>query len=224
MSGLEQENLNLGEIVYEYIKDMILKKQLVCGEKIPEEKIARKLGTSRTPIRDALKKLSVEGLINLYPKRYAEVVSFNEKIIEDLGILRIELDTLAAQLAIQNGSNADFYRLKDLADLCCQAAREGDVFNRIKYDCDFHLFLTQLGGNPVLLKFQKELYLKVHLLQAITYDRETDSMKNIEHHQLIVDRLFERNIEEVVKCVQQHLLEFYKININKIITTTYLLR
>lgn len=221
MRTLVQEAVNLAEVVYEHVKDMILRKQILCGERIPEEKIAKQLGISRTPIREALRRLSNEGLINIYPNRFAEVITFDEQSIKDLGVIRIGLDTLAAQLAIQNGSNADFFKLREIADQCHQAAVDGDMFNRIKLDCDFHLMLSQIAGNPALMKFQKELYLKVRLLQATKYKDIDDSLKKIEHHQVIVDNLMERNVDEVIKQIQKHLVEFYNINLNYIRTTVF---
>jgi DNA-binding GntR family transcriptional regulator len=221
MRALEQEATNLGEVVYEYIKNMILEKQINCGERIPEEKIAKQLGVSRTPIREALRRLSNEGLINIYPNRFAEVITFDEKFVKELGVIRISLDTLAAQLAIHNGSNADFYKLKELADQCYEAAMKGDIANRIKTDYEFHLALSQIGGNTPLIKFQKELYLKVQLLQATKYVDVNDSLRKIEHHHQIVEKLMERDVDAVIKLIQKHLIEFYNIDINSVRTTVF---
>jgi len=218
---LEQEATNLGEVVYEYIKNMILGKQINCGERIPEEKIAKQLGVSRTPIREALRRLSNEGLINIYPNRFAEVITFDEQSIKELGVIRISFDTLAAQLAIHNGSNADFLKLKELADQCYEAAKRGDIANRIKSDYDFHLMLSQIGGNSTLMKLQKELYLKVQLLQATKYVDVSDSLRKIEHHHRIVEKLMERDVDAVIKLIQKHLVEFYNIDINSIRTTVF---
>lgn len=217
----EKEATSLGGVVYEYIKNMILEKQIKCGERIPEEKIAKQLGVSRTPIREALRRLSNEGLINIYPNRFAEVITFDQKSIKDLGVIRISLDTLAAQLAIHNGSNADFFKLKELADQCYEAARVGDIANRIKTDYEFHLMMTEIGGNSTMMKFQKELYLKVQLLQATKYVDISDSLRKIEHHHQIVEKLMERDVDAVIKLIQKHLVEFYNIDINCVRTTVF---
>ena len=224
MQSTEFEASNLGEVVYEHIKGMILGKQVQCGERIPEEKIAKQLGVSRTPIREALRRLSNEGLINIYPNRFAEVITFDEESIKELGVIRINLDTLAVQLAIHNGSNADFLKLKEIADECYEAAKKGDIPNRIKKDSEFHLMLAQIAGNSILVKLLKELYLKIQLLQASKYRDIDDSLKKIEHHHIIVDKLMERNVDEVVKLIQRHLVEFYNLNPDSIWTTVFDLR
>jgi len=205
---------NLSVLVHEYIKSMILDKQIQCGEKLQEEKIALQLGVSRTPIREALRKLSMQGLVNIYPNRHAEVISFSDKEIKDLGLLRINMDCLAAQYAVQYGSNADFLNLRIIAEECREAAMQGDMFNRIKKDCDFHIELTKIGNNDFLLKVQKELYLKIQLLQATKYLDVQDSLKKIEHHDLIVEALFERNTGKVLKHIVSHLSSFYGISLD----------
>lgn len=212
---------NLANAVYKFIVDMIFSKKIKCGEKIPEEKIVKKLGVSRTPIREALRRLSNEGLVNIYPRRFAEIATFSEEDIRDLGIMRINLDTLAVQLAVENGSNSDFYQLQELSDQCSQAAKEGDIYRRIKLDSDFHLKLTEIGKNPCLLKFQNELYLKVRLFQVYKYKDIDDSLRKIYHHQQIVDKLFERDKDQVVEVAQKHLAYFYNINLEGVRSIIY---
>ncbi len=201
----------LSETVYDHVLKMILKQEIKCGEKIPEEKITHMLGISRTPIREALRRLSNEGIVNIYPKRHAEVITFDEKAIKDLGVLRISLDILAAQLAITNGSNANFMKLKEIADLCYEAAKSGDVYNKIKLDCDFHLKLAEIADNPLLYRCQKALYLKVHLIQASKYVNIDDAVKKIEGHYAIIDGLMKRDEEVVTKSIQEHLIAFYGV-------------
>lgn len=201
----------LSEIAYEQILQMILTQEIRCGEKIPEEKITQMLGMSRTPIREAIRRLANEGIVILYPKRHAEVICFDEKSIQDVGLLRIALDTLAAKLAILHGSNADFTQLQQIADACYQAAKSGDLYRRIKLDCDFHLFMTKISGNKILLKVQKELYLKVQLIQALKYTNIEESLKRVEGHFPIIDGLFSRDEKLVVQCVYNHLASFYQI-------------
>lgn len=206
---------NLSDQVHEYIKSMILKNEIKPDEKIPEERIAAQLGVSRTPIREAVRVLAAQGLVRIYPNRFAEVVSFSQKEIEDIGFLRINLDAIAVQYAIQYGSNADFLRLKSIADECKAAALAGDVYNRIKKDCDFHIELTRIGKNETLLRMQQDLYLKIHLIQATKYLDVEDSLKKIEHHDLIVQYLIQRDVDKVLDSLYKHLSSFYNISIKE---------
>ena len=170
---------NLVNKVYDYVLNMILTQEINCGERIPETMIVEKLGISRTPIREALRRLANSGIINIYPNRFAEVISFTEQDIKDLGFIRIMLDTAAAQLAIINGSNADFARLKELTDVCMTKEKAGDRLTSIHMDCEFHMILSAIAGNPFLIDMQKDLYLKVELLLSMTFSRKTGLCKKL---------------------------------------------
>lgn len=206
---------SLVNYVYDYVLDMMLTKQIGCGERIPETMIAEKLGISRTPIREALRRLAGAGVIKIYPKRFAEVITFSEQSVKDLGFARVMLDTIAAQLAIINGSNADFMRLKELTDKSLSEAQAGDIMAAVNFDCDFHMMLAAIGGNPFLIDMQKDLYLKVKLLLC-TADRKTeDRIRSLQDHYEIIDRLMKRDAEGVIRLIYSHLADFYKLDMEK---------
>ena len=79
-----KKNEGLSEQVYNYLLLQILSNELKPGEKIAETKIAQEFNTSRTPIREAMRKLESQGLIQIFPKRYAQVANFSEKRLKIL--------------------------------------------------------------------------------------------------------------------------------------------
>jgi len=203
----------LSEKVYDQILEMILTQQIRCGEKISEEKITQMLGVSRTPIREAIRRLASEGLVNLYPKRFAEVISFDDGSIRHLGTIRIALDTLAGQLAILYGSNADFMKLRHIAEQCYAAGQRGDTFGRIRLDCDFHLMLAEIARNPILIKFQKELYMRVYLVLATRDVGVEEGLRRIKGHNAIIEGLLARDEEAVINSIHDHLSMFYQVDV-----------
>ncbi|MBS4959895.1 MAG: GntR family transcriptional regulator [Clostridiales bacterium] len=203
---------NLSVEAYEHIKQMILHVEIKPGERIPEEKIAGQLGSSRTPIREALRKLSNEGLVYLYPKRFAEVAHYDQDSIREIGALRLSQDMLSAQLALHYGSNADFVYLRSLADKCEEGARIGNIYDRIRLDCEFHLGIAHIGGNQLLVKFQQELYQRIHLIQISKYSGIEDSLMQIQHHHAIVDALTARDFDKTKKIICNHLQNFFDID------------
>ena len=90
--GMSSSNTNLNEAVYQYVLDQILSTKYKAGDKIPEAKIAAEFGTSRTPIREALRRLADDGIINIYPNRMAEVARWADETIHQIGLMRIHLD------------------------------------------------------------------------------------------------------------------------------------
>jgi len=204
-------NQTSSQTAYARILQMILTRKIQGGEKLTEERLTDLLGVSRTPVREAIRRLADEGLVVVYPNRQSEVVILDEAAIQELGTVRMALDVLAAQLAVLNGSNADFMRLRKIADACYEAAKQGDIYERIRLDCDFHLMLTEIGLNSVLLTMQRQLYLKVQLVQAEKYIDVEDSLKKIEGHNSIIEALFSRNEERVIRTLQEHLASFYNV-------------
>lgn len=204
----------LGDMVYEHIKEMILRKEIASGEKIPEKQIEEKLNVSRTPVREAVRRLSSDGLVQVYPNRYSEVATFDDAAIIELGTMRLSMDCFAAQLAVQNGSNRDFQELLNLAEECEKANQNEDLYSRIDYDCRFHMKLVEIGGNRLLLDCQNRLFLRTRLLQTTILMSTASAACDSEQHLAIVDALFKRDVEQVLKNIIDHLGAFYNINVS----------
>jgi len=207
-----EEKRNLSDKAYEQIKNMILHLDIKPGERIPEEKIARFIDGSRTPVREAMRRLSAEGLVNIYPRRYAQVACFDEEAVRQIGTVRLSQDLLSCSLAIQYGTPEQFAQLESLAKQCEFGAKSGNIYNRIAYDSAFHLGIAQIGGNDLLIQNQKKTYLLVHLIQISKYTGVEDSLKQISHHKEIVDSLCARDYSRACRTVIAHLKDYFKID------------
>jgi DNA-binding GntR family transcriptional regulator len=182
------------------------------GEKLSEVSIAEEFGISRTPIREAVRKLENEGLINIYPNRFIEVADFSDKDITDRGIIRLFLETAAIKLALFYGSNADFYKLRLLADQCYEAAQAGDRSSRIKLDTAFHLEISKISRNPVLEKYQSQLLMQIELIQAVRYTGSENAVEWVKSHFPIVDAMVARDEALAIQLIREHLIAFYKLD------------
>ncbi|MDR1774488.1 MAG: GntR family transcriptional regulator [Clostridioides sp.] len=203
---------NLSEQVYEHIKNMILNLELKPGDHVPEESVAELLGCSRTPIREALRRLESEGLIFLYPKRFAAVAHYDDDAIRNIGELRLAQDILAGQLALYYGSMSDFEELQELVKKCEEGARTGNMYERIKLDIEFHLKIAEISRNKTLIKKQRELYLVIYLIQISKYTDVEHSMQQIQHHQEILEALVKHDAKTLKKLICAHLKEFFNIS------------
>jgi DNA-binding GntR family transcriptional regulator len=212
------DRLKLGESTYKTIAEMILRQDIPCGSRISVDALSRKLGVSRTPVTEAVQRLAKEGIVKLSPHRSAEVVSFGTKEITDLGLTRIMLDTLAVQLAVRYGSDAEFDRLRQTAEACLEAAEKGDIYNWIRLECEFHLGLAEIGKNENLCKIMEDLYLKIRLVQFVTYVESELSIKMIKLHFDIIDRLKARDVNGVFKFLYKHLAYFYSLDEHEVST------
>ena len=109
------EYLPLRDVVFQTLRQAILRGELKPGERLMEIQLANKLGVSRTPIREAIRKLELEGLVLVIPRRGAEVADITEKSLRDVLEVRKALEELAVNLACDRMTKAQIKELKEAA-------------------------------------------------------------------------------------------------------------
>lgn len=210
-----EKQAGLYEKVYDYILEQIFRQKFSYGQKVPEEEISRDLGISRTPIREALRKLESDGLVEILPKRFAQIVTLTKDDIKDLGIVKLQLDFLTAQMAIFHGSNADFKRLEEINKEMHQAVENHDIYNALKKDMEFHKTYISISGNPLLVQFQSQIQLKILLYQSIRIRDEKHAMDaSVYDHKSIIEALYSRETEQVLSHIIPHLAAFYGLDVD----------
>ncbi|MDY3249076.1 MAG: GntR family transcriptional regulator [Candidatus Choladocola sp.] len=187
---MEQFQANMTGEIYQYLLDMILSLEIKPGDHIPEAQIAQKFGVSRTPVREALRDLAQNGIINIYPRRYAEVAVFDQQRVRELGIAKISMDRLAINLAVYYGSKVEYENLRKYAEQCYEAAKGNDTLNRVKADMDYHYELCKTGKNRTLMDMQHTLLLQLSYLQAARCLNAEDPKEQYNTHLQIIDALY----------------------------------
>ncbi len=132
-----------------------LRRQIIDGERTPgsrlvEREIAAEMGVSRVPVRDALKKITAEGLAVARPHSWAIVREFTERDIDELIEVRYALETLAFRLAAETADKEGLRSLEEQLDRQRQAAHHGDVIEARHAAADFHSAVTRLANNRLL--------------------------------------------------------------------------
>lgn len=206
-----QSSASLTEPVYDHILNLILNMELKPGDRIPEVTIAQELGVSRTPVRNALKQLENEGLVVIYPNRFVQVATYDDEMIQNLGIMRIAVDSMAVRLAIFRGSNEDFHRLRTLAEKCCIIDENAGRLERIRNDYLFHLQPSIIARNPVLEKYQSQFLRQMEVMLSYRF---VEAMTASVTHLMIADAIEARDEELAVKLTTTHLAEFYHLKEN----------
>ncbi|HBQ86706.1 MAG TPA: hypothetical protein DD811_09550, partial [Syntrophomonas sp.] len=118
-----QESVGRNE-VYHYLRNAILEERLKPGQRIIERKVADKLSVSRTPVREAIRKLEQEGLVNYVPNRGAIVASLSATDVWEIYTIRSVLEGLAVRLAAQHLNSADMAEIEELMSQMEQALNE----------------------------------------------------------------------------------------------------
>ncbi len=206
------KNLSIAESVYDYIVELILTQQIKPGERIPEADVGQKLGVSRTPVREAIRRLESEGLVVVSTNRCVEVISFDEQSLVNIGVMRLALEQTSIRLAVYRGSNEDFNQLYEIAAACNEAAQAGKVSERIHLDTKFHLALAQIGNNPLLVRYLTQLLRQVELIQSTRYVDASDAVIQISDHYPIVDALVARDEKKALEISSRSIIEYYHLD------------
>ncbi len=199
-------------IAYDKIKEMILHLDLLPGAKVSEPQLSEHLQISRTPIHNALLRLELEGLVNIERNKGPSIRSFSEEEIREIGCVRLSQDILSANLAAYYGNVVDFNRLYELAEACEEAARQGDIYKRIKIDNDFHLEIAKITGNTQLYRQQFALYQQIHLIQVVQYTNIPDSLSQIKYHKPLIQAIRDCDLEQIAQICCVHIKDFFHLD------------
>jgi len=205
MKELSIDNTPLCEKIAETIREYILKGTLKPGDRLTEPKLSEMLGISRTPIREALRILETEGFVEIFPRRGAVVSEITDKDVDDIFVLKVKLESLAAKLAVKNLTDEDIKRLKEINDKMEKSAKARNVSNLIKLNAEFHNVFITKSKNSRLEKFLLSLLRQFKRATAYSFTEAGRIYQVLEEHVQIVEAFEERDAEKVEKLVEKHI-------------------
>lgn len=151
------EYLPLRDVVFQTLRQAILRGELKPGERLMEVRLAKKLGVSRTPIREAIRKLELEGLVLMIPRRGAEVAEITEKTMRDVLEVRRALEVLAVSLSCDRISGEQIEALKEAAEEFDRSLTLDDVTRTAEADVHFHDIIYRSTDNQRLIQLLSNL-------------------------------------------------------------------
>lgn len=180
------EYLPLRDIVFQTIRKAILNGELEPGERLMETQLGEKLGVSRTPIREAIRKLELEGLVVMVPRKGAQVAQFTIKDIEDVLQVRASLEALAAKLACRHMDERSFLKLQLIITEYEYAAKEDDIEVMIQKDIEFHDTIALASQNDKLIQLYNNMREQVQRYR-IAYLKNTEQSNAViaEHNEIL---------------------------------------
>lgn len=185
------EYLPLRDVVFNTLRQAILRGELKPGERLMEIQLANKLGVSRTPIREAIRKLELEGLVLMIPRRGAEVAEITEKSLRDVLEVRKALEELSVELACDRITEEDIAELKKVAKEFEEALKGGDVTEYAEVDVKFHDIIYYATGNQRLIQL-------LYNLGEQMYRYRVEYLKQKEMHEVL---LKEHN--QIIACIEK---------------------
>ncbi len=172
MLNLESQNHRLlREVVYEELKKQILAGSITPGMRMMEVELAEDMGVSRTPVREAIRKLEKEGLVTIEPRKGAYASDISVKDMVDVLEVREELEGLSASLAASRITEEELARLKSLTEGYAAAIKENDMENMIHYDELFHKAIVKSSGNKTLIQFSESVQELALRFRYLYYDK-----------------------------------------------------
>ncbi len=197
--------LPLRDVVFHTLREAILKGELKPGERLMELQLASRLGVSRTPIREAIRMLELEGLAVTMPRKGAEVAKMTEKDMEDVLKIRKALDELAVGLACDNMTEEELKQLYVALKNFEESIRSGDVKQIAQADVEFHDSIYQAADNPKLVTMLNNLREQMYRYRVEYLKNESIYPRLIEEHQGIYNGLKRKDKEAVVEIVSHHV-------------------
>ncbi len=195
----------LGDVVFQTLRRAIITGELGPGERLMETKLADKLGVSRTPIREAIKKLEQEGLVIMIPRKGAQVAQFTEKDIKDVLEVRAALEALAARLACQRMDDRDFLKLQLAIAEYNYAAKQNDLEMMIEKDVEFHDIICNATENDKLISMFNSLKEQVNRYRIAYLKNEEEDNTVEEEHNSILEALKNKDEALASKLASQHI-------------------
>lgn len=197
--------LPLRDVVFNTLRDAILTGKIEPGERLMELHLARKLGVSRTPIREAIRMLQLEGLAVTVPRKGAQVAKLSEKDLIDVLEIRDALDELAVKSACGKMRDEDFADLQEALEAFENEIKGGDVRAIVEADEAFHNIIYRAADNPRLMTLVQNLKEQMYRYRYEYIKDNADYDKLIAEHNAIVEGLRSGDKEYVSRVMHTHL-------------------
>lgn len=199
------EFLPLRDVVFNTLRQAILTGELKPGERLMEIHLANRLGVSRTPIREAIRKLELEGLVTMIPRRGAEVAQITEKSMKDVLEVRRTLDALSAELACERISSEEEEALKKACQAFEDAVKTKDTKAIAKADVAIHDIIAEATGNQRLIQLINNLAEQMYRYRFEYIKDATQHERIIQEHRIIYESIVNKDKEAASKMAKTHI-------------------
>ena len=199
------EYLPLRDVVFNTLRQAILRGELKPGERLMEIQLANKLGVSRTPVREAIRKLELEGLVLMIPRKGAEVADISEKSLKDVLEVREALEELAARLACDKITKEGINRLKEAAQDFCSALKSNDITQMAEADVRFHDVICNATENQKLGQLLNNLREQMYRYRIEYLKDQQVYEKLLSEHEEIIRHIEKGEKDEAARVVSRHI-------------------
>lgn len=199
------EFLPLRDVVFNTLRKAILTGELQPGERLMEIHLANQLGVSRTPIREAIRKLELDGLVIMIPRRGAEVAQITEKELKDVLEVRRALDALCAELACDRITEEEKLQLKKACIEFEKATATGDATTIAEADVKLHDIIVAATGNKRLIQLVNNLSEQMYRYRFEYIKDENQHNHLVDEHRMIYESIIKHDKEKAAQAARMHI-------------------
>ncbi|NPV91837.1 MAG: GntR family transcriptional regulator [Firmicutes bacterium] len=192
-------------IVLDRLREAIVSGVLKPGERLMEMQLAEDLGVSRTPVREAMRKLELEGFVHTIPRKGIFVVDYTDKDIVDTFKVRLALEVLAVELAVPNITDEDIEKLIGVLEEEAESIENKELEDMVRTDERFHDIILQASGNRQLLQIVVNLREQINRFRFVSVGGRGRSEEVLVEHRLIMEGLSSGDVELAAERTAEHI-------------------
>ncbi len=210
MAGkLSKVNLNdykpLRDVIFDTLREAIIVGELKPGQRLMEVQLAEKMGVSRTPVREAIRKLELERLVEMLPRKGAHVAELSVKDIMDVLEVRATLDGLATSLSATRITDDEKKELRHLLDQFINYVEKENLQGSIKKDVEFHDVIYRSSRNDKLIQISNNLREQIQRFRIVYIKDYSSSRELIREHTEIYEAIIAGNPETAMEAARRHI-------------------
>lgn len=195
----------LREVVFETLRNAIRTRILKPGQRLMEIHLAEQLGVSRTPVREAIRKLELEGYVIMMPRRGTYVANLSIRDVNEVFEIRTALDSLASGLAAERISEDELEELQRLLVQIGEYIEENDMNKIVEVDTKFHDLLYKASRNNRLVGIISNLREQLTSFRTKSMSYPGRLRETLEEHRQIVDTIAQGNVADAQKAAEKHM-------------------
>jgi len=200
-SSIKKETLEMQ--VYQELRTAIIEHRLSRGERLIQDVLAAQFGTSRIPVRDALKRLETDGLVTTDERGSYIVSVFGSEDVEEVYGLRMLLEPYAARKAIEHLTEGDLQELESIEQEMREAASQQEIERYVYLNQEFHTMLYELSRQRRLVALIQSLWSGLLPLTPIAVPGQLD--RSVSEHQALLQALREKQYARVEELIRAHI-------------------
>lgn len=213
-TGMPIQYRTVSDSVYDWIKEAIIQGEFQPGEHLAQERITERLGVSRTPVRDAIKRLEAEGLVLVKPHCGAVVFDISEEQLTEIYEIRILLEQYCAEKACRLATDEQVDQVEQLSFRMQEYPSNSRQF--MEADRIFHRGFCSISGGTSSIEILETLWTRCDAFKAIYYSLDGKARDTLNEHAKIVQALRDRDASAMKRAIADHLEDVVKANVARI--------